>query len=353
MTQHASGVQPHQPQSPSRPGQVRPLRPGSPAPESEQTRPGKAAETRLTSPRVRADPARAQLSRHEPTTRLLVSRTRGWSRINRSASYRRLHRALGAEGGAMHRWAGLMLWLLPLAWVPAVTADLYASEVKLVTQIGPRLQLSHAGGWLADGSGQHFNTLSQSPGEVTSGVRRGCQSSLVPLLPSGLRDRAAAEVTPGDEAPNRCLRDRGAAEVTPGDEAPNRCLRDRAAAEATPGDEAPNRFLRKRFGAPGDEAPNRCLRDRAAAEVTPGDEAPNRCLRDRAAAEVTPGDEAPNRCLRDRAAAEVTPGDEAPNRFLRKRFGAPGDEAPNRFLRKRFGASSPGVTSAAGLLFHR
>ncbi|XP_030230629.1 semaphorin-3D [Gadus morhua] len=52
--------------------------------------------------------------------------------------------ALGAEGGAMQRWVGLMLWLLPLAWVPAVTADLYASEVKLVTQIGPRLQLSHA-----------------------------------------------------------------------------------------------------------------------------------------------------------------------------------------------------------------
>ncbi|KAJ3602664.1 hypothetical protein NHX12_030413 [Muraenolepis orangiensis] len=57
--------------------------------------------------------------------------------------------ALGAGGGALHRGAGplkvlSMLWLLPLSLLPAVTSDLYAPEVKLGTQIGPRLQLSHA-----------------------------------------------------------------------------------------------------------------------------------------------------------------------------------------------------------------
>jgi len=58
---------------------------------------------------------------------------------------------VGAGGGAMHRRAGPMqvlstLWLLPLVlWLPAVTSDLYAPEVKLGTLIGPRLQLSHAG----------------------------------------------------------------------------------------------------------------------------------------------------------------------------------------------------------------
>ncbi|CAL8336592.1 unnamed protein product [Lota lota] len=57
--------------------------------------------------------------------------------------------ALGAGDGAIRRWAGIMqalsmLWLLQLVWLPAVTSDLYAPEVKLGTQIGPRLQLSHA-----------------------------------------------------------------------------------------------------------------------------------------------------------------------------------------------------------------
>ena len=78
--------------------------------------------------------------------------------------------ALGAEGGAMQRWVGLMLWLLPLAWVPAVTADLYASEVKLVTQIGPRLQLSHAG------RPSNSNTYHRSPSILIHLDRSLCHS---------------------------------------------------------------------------------------------------------------------------------------------------------------------------------